>query len=420
MIKLTNVFLFFIILAVVGCTASNSSNTPRNIDSTNTIAVKAVPGITGNVICDNNAKYSYKIYLPSSYTSSKKFALVMMFDAHKRSKLPLKLYNKLADKYQYILVCSDQAENGLNIEEYRSIGNAILTDVFSKFSVDTNEVYTCGFSGGARVAADFAIYNTHVKSVIMNSAGFDPLMFNNKQINLVGLGGIDDFNLFEMYQSFQGIFYNKVHQPSLFLMFNGKHDWAPEISMDLAFDFIFSKTQKNNNTANEADEEFARITQELKPTFQEENILRNVYIDKLMNIIDIEWWTKEVNSINAKSNVCSGDKKAMYNRVLGILSLYCYSNTQAAIKSEQIDKAVYFSKLYQLIDPLNAEWAYLQALIAAKKNEKNACLNLLETAAQLKFNDRARMTNQPEFSRFRNDSKFVQITNTIVADTANN
>lgn len=139
-----------------------------------------------------------------------------------------------------------------------------------------------------------------------------------------------------------------------------------------------------------------------------------------MNIIDIEWWTKEVNSINAKSNVCSGDKKAMYNRVLGILSLYCYSNTQAAIKSEQIDKAVYFSKLYQLIDPLNAEWAYLQALIAAKKNEKNACLNLLETAAQLKFNDRARMTNQPEFSRFRNDSKFVQITNTIVADTANN
>jgi hypothetical protein len=245
-------------------------------------------------------------------------------------------------------------------------------------------------------------------------------MFNNKQISIVGLGGIDDFNLYEMYQSFQGIFNNKDHQRSLFLMFNGKHDWAPEISMDLAFDFIYSKTQKSSISATEADEEFDRITQELKPTFQEENILRNVYIDKLMNTIDIEWWTKEVNKINAKSEVSSGDKKAMYNRVLGILSLYCYSNTQAAIKSEQIDKAVYFSKLYQLIDPSNAEWAYLQALISAKKNDKNACLNLLETAAQLKFNDRARMTNQPEFSGFRNDSKFVQITNTIVADTTNN
>ncbi|MBI3233654.1 MAG: hypothetical protein HYZ42_06370, partial [Bacteroidetes bacterium] len=331
-----------------------------------------------------------------------------------------KLYNNLANKFEYILICSDQAENGLNIEEYRKIGNYLLEDVTKKFNIDTNRIYVGGFSGGARVAAHFAIVNKTVKSLILNSAGFDQtLLHYRKDLTIIGIAGVEDFNMPEMYQSFQSIFKEKNHQKALFLMFNGKHELSDELNMELAFDFANEKSVNNSISKTEADEEFARITNELKPILSKEIELRNYYIDHLMKHNDLNWWKQEITKLISPQND-NVDYIAMTKRLCGFLSIYCYSNTNAAIKSGQLTNAEYYSKLYEIVDPTNAEWAYLQAVLSAQMNQADDCLNKLRKCAELHFNDRNRMQNQVEFRPFASSKPFQEIINQLETDTLNN
>lgn len=393
----------------------NNCNTPEHEpEKTNSMdtftEVKPEIGKVINLITRSTG-YPFSIYIPNNSGENSSLPTLLFFDAHKRSQLPLDLYSQLSEKYHVILVASGDAENGMALEEYRKRGDAIFNEIKNITSVNDSVLFVAGFSGGARVAQDYAIYNPKIKGLIMNSAGFPKDQFVSRpDLSIVGLGGSFDFNLAEMYQSFESVFGNKNHPPALFLMFNGKHDWAPEANMELALDFLISGLNKTRMNINkEADEDFARITNDMKEVFSEEIKFRNIYAEGLLKNRDTSYWKNEVTRIQNLAKTKGMEYEAMVKRLMGYMSIYCYSSIKMAIGAAQYNNAMDYVAIYRTVDSSNSEWAYLGAVIYANLNKLNKSLEFLNDAAALGFNDYERLINQKDFATFSSDPSFKKI-----------
>ncbi|MGH9650214.1 MAG: hypothetical protein ACRD3A_02410 [Terriglobales bacterium] len=120
------------------------------------LASAQAPGVapgqaTERVVTLADANQSYAVYLPSTYDPQKKWPVVFGFDPGARGPVPVEVFRAAAEKHGYILVGSNNAQNGprrLSLEAFA----AILGDVEKRFSVDPDRYYAAGFSGGARVA----------------------------------------------------------------------------------------------------------------------------------------------------------------------------------------------------------------------------------------------------------------------------
>src|SRR5690349_24973615 len=68
--------------------------------------------VIGKDGCKADAAQSYALYLPTSYTTEKRWAVLYCFDPAARGVLPVKLFQTAAEKYGYIVVGSNNSRNG--------------------------------------------------------------------------------------------------------------------------------------------------------------------------------------------------------------------------------------------------------------------------------------------------------------------
>src|ERR1700761_2658379 len=69
--------------------------------------------VIDSIKCADKPGQYYALYLPSSYTTARKFPCIYFFDAHARGALPLHKYKDLAERYGFILAGSDVSSNGM-------------------------------------------------------------------------------------------------------------------------------------------------------------------------------------------------------------------------------------------------------------------------------------------------------------------
>ena len=84
---------------------------------------------------------------------------------------PLNKYKSLADVYNFILIGSNNSKNGNDWPTAENIWNILFDDSQKRFKINTNRIYVCGFSGGAKVATYIALNHNEIKGVIANGAG---------------------------------------------------------------------------------------------------------------------------------------------------------------------------------------------------------------------------------------------------------
>lgn len=177
---------------------------------------------------------NYALYLPSNYSTSKNWPIILIFDAQSRGKLPLELYKDLAEKYGYILIGSNNSKNGIDWNVNKEQIKTLINDVFRRFAIDQQRVYTMGFSGGARVACLVAIDLAKIQGVIGCAAGFPQL---DKPIETpfcyIGFSGDEDFNRVEMIRLDESL--NSSVMPFYIRFYKGKHDWPPLVIMNEGF-----------------------------------------------------------------------------------------------------------------------------------------------------------------------------------------
>jgi len=175
---------------------------------------------------------SYALYLPSGYSTAKRWPLLLIFDPFARGEVSVKLFHEAAEKYGFILVGSN---NSRNFEDPSSAIRLLWTEVKEHYAIDPRRIYTAGLSGGARVAASVALAcKGCIAGVIANSAGL-PTGAKPPEPDVTDwflTAGTTDFNYTEQLRLKQALAERNV--ASRFVVFEGPHGWIPKELADAA------------------------------------------------------------------------------------------------------------------------------------------------------------------------------------------
>jgi predicted esterase len=214
-------FLALFVLAVTCIIVSSGSHISVASD-------EPQPGIISNkIVCKSNSEQSYALYLPSNYSSSRKWPLIAAFDPAARGNIPVQQFKDAADRYGYIVCGSNNSRNG-PIQPAAEAAKTMLKDVSTRFSIDAKQIYLTGFSGGARAATAIASWlKDQIVGVIGCGAGLSVGMEPSSPLPFIYYGAVgkEDFNYPEMKQldralSASGL----IHHIEVF---DGGHDWPP-------------------------------------------------------------------------------------------------------------------------------------------------------------------------------------------------
>jgi len=219
-LRLVKCFFAVMLLPVAGMALSIASD---DFD-----ALKARRVVIPSLRCLDDPSQSYALYLPSQYSPDRRWPIIYAFDPSAHGRTPVELYQKVAEKYGYILVGSNNSENG-PAAPAMAAAQAVWLDTHRRFSIDKDRVYTTGLSGGARFATSFALYchSCAIAGVIAQCAGYPAEISDEAKdqfLYYVAVGDFD-FNLPELLELRR----RKAEQaPGLKVkVYSGQHEWAP-------------------------------------------------------------------------------------------------------------------------------------------------------------------------------------------------
>ncbi|HEY5369284.1 MAG TPA: hypothetical protein VIJ75_09850 [Hanamia sp.] len=449
--RTVNVFLLFFFLLSCG---RNTHGENQNVDTSIIIKSESLERfqtgkIINSVVCNANAQQSYALYIPSN-TNNDALPVIYFFDPHGDGVLPLEKYKALAETYHFILIGSNNSKNGNDWNDAENIWNTMSNDSQGRIHVNKNRVYTCGFSGGAKVATFIALQHHEIKGVIANGAGLpDILNAGNFNFSFTAISGRGDMNMTDLISINNSL--DKTNTTHRILFFDGIHEWAPESMMNTAFSaiqtdamrqkliprdepFINNIIDKNKNkvdsnisedqlleaseTCNFSISILAGLTKQVNwfrmkndslannPNYQkqwlahqkilsQEETIKAGYQQQFGNN-DIDYWNKIITGVKAKASEKTPEG-AMYQRLQAYLSLAFYSISNQFITSNENKEARHFVTLYKLADSSNSEAWYFSAILDARNNDTKAVKKDLLQAVSLGFNDKKRLEDQPEF-----------------------
>jgi pimeloyl-ACP methyl ester carboxylesterase len=416
------------------------------------VSGQAVSGqVIDKITCKADPSQSYALYIPVR-GNRQPLPVIYFFDSHGIGSLPLRKYKTLADVYGFILVGSNNSKNGNDWSTTATIWGRLFDDTRQRLKIDDHRIYTCGFSGGAKVASYIAIEHSGIKGVIANGAGLpDGVSAGDFPFGFTAIAGEGDMNMTELAALTTSL--DKTRTRHRMLFFDGKHEWAPEATMRTAFaglDLDAMATgllPKDKAAINGC---VARSKQRIASAIQAKDLVKArqectvamsyldglsdetegfkrqaatldrdpVYIkqrdarDQLFTIEentkaeymqhfqqgDTHYWTSTIDGLKAKvaaKTAASG----MYQRLLAYLSLAFYSISNQLITSGENAGARHFVELYKLDDPTNSEAWYFSAILDAREGNGRAATSDLLTAVTQGFDDKTRLRQQPEFQR---------------------
>jgi len=399
------------------------------------------------VVCKADPTQSYALYVPAK---AGVLPVVYFFDPHGSGALPLNKYRLLADRYGFILVGSNNSKNGNDWSTTEKIWQSLVADSKGRLRIEASRVYTCGFSGGAKVASFVAIQHPGIRGVIAGGAGLpDGVGADSFDFSFTAIAGEGDMNLTEL-MGISGEL-DKTRTRHRLLLFAGKHEWAPESTMNLAFaglqldamakgvlpkDPVFIDRYVKKSRARlagyvgagdllKAERECAvsmsclegvdkqadwfrqqRTSISSSPKYrqqlqQEQGLLAREestkagYMQHLQQV-DARYWDGVIADLKTRAAAGRPDA-AMYQRLEAWLSLAFYSMSSRCINANANDQGRYFVDLYKKVDPTNSEAWYFSAILNARSGQQQAAFGELEKAAALGFDDDRRIHQQPEF-----------------------
>jgi dienelactone hydrolase len=463
------VTLLFYITGLLSC----SSNTSNKSSNSNTVTESPAPPqkenfpagqFLENIICKHDTSQSYALYLPSGYSPEKAYPVVFAFDPHGTGKLPVSNYKELAEKYKFILAGSNNSKNGVPWDDIQKIANTFFADVQVRCNVNSQRIYLLGFSGGARIANSITINNGSITGAICCGAAAPASATTNPRSNyfFMAITGNADFNYTEIRK------YDKVDLAGhpvkhALLVFDGKHEWPPLATMNEAFLWMeLNEMRKNASYKNDSlvsnailaastqletnlkkkqmleaydccrktinfydgltdltlffdtykklqsNEEIDNALKKEEAEWKQEEILKNQYREAVQTN-DYTWWQKDIQAVNAKIKNGPKNEALIYKRVLGYLSLMMYIQTIEFIKQSNTSAAVYFDKLYLLVDPTNSEAHYLAAELNAMQGNQEGAITYLKSAVKNGYADKTRLQNDKAFEKIKLTANFHDV-----------
>jgi len=246
--------------------------------------------IVDTIFCKKDSSQRYALYLPINYNENKEWSVIYILEPGARAKMPLDSLKKTADHYGYILASSYNSHNG-DWGEMFEANKFMAEDVETRFSVNQDRRYVCGFSGGSRGAMAIAVLSGNVKGVIGCGAGFPNLKeycpTSKSAFVYYGLVGNADMNYLEMLEMED--YFKKIGMISQIQTFNAGHIWPSQELLNDAVEWM--ELQAMNEKIIELDttfinNQFLKCTSLGKQLFNEGKLAETV---KIYNYITIDF-----------------------------------------------------------------------------------------------------------------------------------
>jgi hypothetical protein len=416
--------------------------------------------ITDNIKCKADPNQNYCLYLPANYDASKNYPTIYAYDPHGKGHIPVALMKNIAERLGYIVIGSNNSKNGLRSEEINQIINTLFSDSQQKIAIDSKRIYLVGFSGGARVACMIAQGSTGIKGVIACSAGFQPNR-NSLGFRFIGIAGNQDMNYLEMRQL--NSFMDSVKIPNQLITFKGKHQWPNEstiseaitmleiyamqdsytpINKNIIEDYLRMNQSRIQNLINNNNSDslglaysIAKRTyktlngainiESLKTTIDDlsQNSLLKQYLKEKTSteLFEIKkqqeyasafetksetWWKKEIMILNEPS---SDFKRDVSKRLLGYISLRCYSYVNAAMRYQDWKAASVLTSIYIQVDPEIPESWYALACLQANTGRPSEAIESLRKAFKFGFSDLSKIQTDPLLKNIHGLAEFIEL-----------
>lgn len=180
------------------------------------------------IFCADAPDHSYALYLPSGYSTDRKWPILYAFDAEARGALPVRRFRDAAEALGYIVAGSNNSRNG-PWEPVLAAVDALWQDTHARLSIDDRQVYTAGFSGGARVASEVGLIHSNEVAGVIGCSGTFPVRHmpdSSLPFAFFATAGTTDFNLGEI-EAVDSLL-EDLDVPHHSEVFDGGHAWPPD------------------------------------------------------------------------------------------------------------------------------------------------------------------------------------------------
>lgn len=374
-------------------------------------ALSQQPGtIADRVVTAADPQQSYALYLPSSYTPSKRWPVIFAFDPAARGRAPVELFRAAAESRGYIVAGSNNSRNGPGRPQMAAAA-AMLGDVERRFSVDPQRLYAAGFSGAARVAgmAGF-ICDGCIRAVIACGAGLPGGLKSEQQAQLppyLFIVGKDDFNYFEVMDAARG-----MQTARRVVIFDGAHQWPPPEVAAQAVEWIESGA-KSDSVPPPTPEEGKERRRQAELTRHLEELLSAAAQpseERLQTFADARGEMADLRSKREKAR--AGDS-TVFHRALGLVFVEAYEFGQRFEQENQPDVAAGFYEVAAEAAPTNQDLAYQVASLWAAAGDKKKSLTALRRAVGLGFRDTGVLAADRHFDGMRHSAEFQAIVSSM-------
>ena len=429
--------------------------------------------IIDSVSVQSKAGESYALYLPAGFDPASENAVLFIFDPAARGALAIKPFIEASEKYNLILLCSNNSRNTAYTENFE-IAERWFNEVLSKFKIDQNQIYAAGFSGGSRLASTIGVLSGLFKGVIGCGAAFsaNPAQapYTNDHFYYVGIVGDLDMNYQEMFRAKDWL--DKIGLTNQLFTFNGDHRWPDEDLILSAFDWFnlqdylkgkiakdeafmkdylsvqlsraqhaaqqghaFLAVQIYEKTVQDLDGEFEldsirvkvndlKSSKEFKKAEKEANSIAELetrWRDKLISRVrdelekekipkDFKWWYKELGKLEEDyTNSNVLIYQNMGKRLQSMIFAVCIENLQAAVAEKNRFEVDYYSALMQANWADNAFVYYRSAVASASLDDDDLALDLLEKAILKGWENKQWILNTKAFDHLKNNNRFLEL-----------
>jgi dienelactone hydrolase len=451
----------FLVASLFACVAPSFAQEPS-------------PGkVSEKVITQADPDQSYAAFLPANYDPQRQWPTVFCLDPRARGASAIARFVPAAQKYGFVVICSNNSRNGLDGPTITKIFTTFWEDAHRRLNIDQKRTYIAGFSGGARLAAAFAA-RCHgcLAGVIATGAGFPPEPQPDQNIAFAyfATAGVDDFNAAELWDLEKK--FRSLNAPFHFESFAGGHEWAPEATIERALLWLNLQAMKSGSLATDdkfvelqlasrtvgvdqllAQRNFSEAQKELQSIIRDFKGLKDVSAtqaksDQLAKSNELKkderlqeaafkqqlneageiysLWMKAPNPDEVRSprydastriadfrrrgeEAADSQERRLARRVLSQLQIRSIESAQAAFRNNKAEVAVINLQLAKEIDPKNPNLVFELARAFALKRDKGSTLDSLEEAVSLGFKDSARLRSEEAFSFISTDPRFRKL-----------
>jgi len=178
-----------------------------------------------HVSCPTDPSQTYTLYLPSTYSPTRKWPLLLVFDPGGRAVRAAEVFREAAERFGWIVAASENSRNGPWEPTLRAI-NAMWPALLGNYAVDEGRIYAAGHSGGATVAWLLAHQTGGITGVIASGQPSPQSESGKaKPFAWFGMAGHTDFNLMEVKKIDDQL--ARTSNPHRMEFFDGGHQWPP-------------------------------------------------------------------------------------------------------------------------------------------------------------------------------------------------